>query len=379
MLGQGPEKELSMRNWILLLMATALVVPLARGGEDDARRLYEGKLAALSADDVPGHYLLGLWCRKEGLSAEAESTFERVVALSPDHEGARRELGYVRHGDRWLTRDEAMSAKGLVLHEGVWMLPEQVERLLLPQTEKERMREEAAKAEKILVTLAAARPAVEKYAVSALEGIEDRCKVEPLAYALRHKSEKVRKFAAEELGRIGDRRALRPLIYRSIMDPSAQVRGAALASVKAFDDPNLLAPYVKAMYSESQPVRINAVEAVGELGEVMGIEYLVYKISAHGGGLTRSHIYLASQLSFIQDYDVEVAQTAFIADPIVGILQEGQVLDVRVIATERTADLIEQRAIRRSLKRLSGVDLGDSPVAWARWWKENKARLLAKN
>jgi general secretion pathway protein D len=43
----------------------------------------------------------------------------------------------------------------------------------------------------------------------------------------------------------------------------------------------------------------------------------------------RANITLVNQLSFIQDFDVEVAQTAFIADPIVSIIQDGMTLDVR--------------------------------------------------
>jgi type II secretory pathway component GspD/PulD (secretin) len=42
----------------------------------------------------------------------------------------------------------------------------------------------------------------------------------------------------------------------------------------------------------------------------------------------RANITLIDQVSFIQDFDVEVAQTAFIADPIVGVIQDGVVLDV---------------------------------------------------
>jgi general secretion pathway protein D len=43
----------------------------------------------------------------------------------------------------------------------------------------------------------------------------------------------------------------------------------------------------------------------------------------------RANITLINQLTFIQDFDVEVAQTAFIADPIIGIIQDGLVLDVQ--------------------------------------------------
>jgi type II secretory pathway component GspD/PulD (secretin) len=43
----------------------------------------------------------------------------------------------------------------------------------------------------------------------------------------------------------------------------------------------------------------------------------------------RANITLINQLTFIQDFDVEVAQTAFIADPIIGVIQDGLVLDVQ--------------------------------------------------
>ncbi|MDA1194373.1 MAG: hypothetical protein O2894_04245 [Planctomycetota bacterium] len=43
----------------------------------------------------------------------------------------------------------------------------------------------------------------------------------------------------------------------------------------------------------------------------------------------RANLTVVNQLSYIQDFDVEVAQTSFIADPIVGIIQDGLTLDVR--------------------------------------------------
>ncbi|MCB9831963.1 MAG: hypothetical protein H6807_05760 [Planctomycetes bacterium] len=43
----------------------------------------------------------------------------------------------------------------------------------------------------------------------------------------------------------------------------------------------------------------------------------------------RANLTLVNQVAYIKDYDVEVAQTAFIADPLVDIVQDGLVLDVR--------------------------------------------------
>jgi tetratricopeptide (TPR) repeat protein len=50
----------------------------------------------------------------------------------------------------------------------------------------------------------------------------------------------------------------------------------------------------------------------------------------------RAYIMSVNQVSFIEDFDVEVAQTAFIADPVIGVLQEGILLDVRpVVSSDR--------------------------------------------
>jgi general secretion pathway protein D len=47
----------------------------------------------------------------------------------------------------------------------------------------------------------------------------------------------------------------------------------------------------------------------------------------------RAYLSSVNQIAFISDFDVEVAQTAFIADPVIGIIQEGIVLDVRPIVS----------------------------------------------
>ena len=43
----------------------------------------------------------------------------------------------------------------------------------------------------------------------------------------------------------------------------------------------------------------------------------------------RANLSSVTQISYVQDFDVEVAQTSFIADPVIGVIQEGVVLDVR--------------------------------------------------
>lgn len=362
---------------------TALLALAASGAvagdlrtELDSRR---AEIAKTSGDDAAReHYLLGLWARDKGLTAEAQDAFRRAIEIAPDHVGARDALGHVRHDDQWLTQPQAMEAKGLVLREGRWILREEAAILDLPAEQRALRREQHAKTRKLLGLWAGGDERTRRFAEESLGTIADDVKLEPFAYSLRSKSEDVRKFAANELGRLGDRRALKPLLHRAVFDPSEDVRHASIAAAKTIGDPNLVLPLVRALASEDASVRSHAAESMGRLGDVRGVKYLVYKFEAHGGGAPRVYSMFANQLTFIQDFDVEVAQTAFIADPIVGVIQEGIVLDVTVVATEQIRYFVEREVIHVALNRLTGAaDVRNEDGAWAAWYREHGEALTA--
>lgn len=48
----------------------------------------------------------------------------------------------------------------------------------------------------------------------------------------------------------------------------------------------------------------------------------------------RAEVSMLEQISYVEDYDIEVAGDAFLGDPIVGVASEGLVLDVRPILSE---------------------------------------------
>ena len=347
----------------------------AAAAPGDARAEYaERSLAARTAKD---RFALGLWCRGKGLLAEATAQWRETVRLDPEFAAAREALGDRKVDGRWVPSDEAMERKGLVRFEGRWVLPEEREILAAPAGERARRASEEARARRLIETLAGGGTREAALAREALAGVEDRCKVAPLAFALRAKSREVRLLAARELGRIADRRALRPLVHRALRDPDADVRVACVDAARAFRDPELLAPFVRALFAEGSPeARAAAAEGVGRVGDLRGVTYLVYAMEGHGGG-PRGHIYTANQLSFVQDFDVEVAQTAFIADPQVGILQDGASLDVQCVSNEWYSTRVERQAILGALRGLTGADLGDDAAAWKAWARENRSRLAA--
>ena len=109
--------------------------------------------------------------------------------------------------------------------------------------------------------------------------------------------------------------------------------------------------------------RVAAAQDLGRLGDRRAVPILV---GAWGRG--ESHAvggYFAQvrQLSYVRDFDVEVACTSFIADPQLGVLQTGAVLAVRVVGTSRFP-AAERDAYHRALVRVAGTDAGRTLGAW---------------
>lgn len=74
----------------------------------------QAREATLSPRDVSD--LLGLadFCRDHDLLNKERTLLERVITLEPNHVDARRRLGFVREGNKWLDRSEVTRREQLV-------------------------------------------------------------------------------------------------------------------------------------------------------------------------------------------------------------------------------------------------------------------------
>lgn len=376
---------------LLVVLGTGLSsLAVARADSSAATELSErrtalaAKSAQLSKADVAKErYALGLWAKDRNLVGEARTEFLAAVAADPEHEPAHEALGDAKVADaarpggvRWVPFNEAMAAKGLVRRDDVWILREEAEILDQPAQEKVRRRQEHAKTEKLLRTYASGNAAQRKFAEQALGTVDDRFKLEPFAYALRSENEDLRVLAAKELGRLGSRRALSPLVRRALVDPSSVVREAAVDAAKVIGDANLVAPFVKALESDSSEVRQNAARGIARIGDMRGVKFLIWRLEGHGGSGQRVFSFFGNQLTYIQDFDVEVAQTAFIADPQVGVIQEGIVLDVQIHSLDRVTTWAEREVFHGSIVHMTeATGVKNEPGAWAAWWKDHGADI----
>ncbi len=174
-------------------------------------------------------------------------------------------------------------------------------------------------------------------------------------------------------------------VYRTaILDGRQSVRKAAIdiarENQRGLHAIHYLAPILE---HNNGRFRIRAAEAFGRLKDPAALPLLVAAGPNAGanlrreglpGGATRGHMAVIQQQSYVRDFDVEVAQAAMIANPVVGVIQSGTVLDVTVMAvtTHRTVIL---DSYRDAIREISGEDPGADPERWKAWLeKQRQAR-----
>ena len=164
-------------------------------------------------------------------------------------------------------------------------------------------------------------------------------------------------------------------VFRTaILDRSPDVRREAIHVSRSLDRNDEAIKYnAPLLLHDNAKFRIRAAEAFGELADNAAVPLLVAAGPTAGmmrralpGGATRAHMAVMQQIAYVRDYDVEVAQASFIADPKVDVLHAGVVLDVTVMAV--TTHRIEVvRAYRNAIKRIVNVDPGPDPKKWGAW------------
>ena len=290
--------------------------------------------AAVEKGDAAGHFRLALSLEVEGLLDLAKQEYEAVLAAEPDHPAARRALNFEKADGAWVTLAEARRRHGLVLYDGKWVLPAEVE-----AAAKARRRPAPKDADLVsaMKTAATAEGALAKAAAVRVAKAPAAERGEAATALLLHRDPRVRAWSCRELASIGDESCLRPLVVSAARDRDPKVRRAAIAAAASFGNDDLAIPFVRALWSEHPTLVANAAQALHALGDARSVRYLITRIESHGSS-PRAYFSRVDQTSYISDFDVEVAQTSSIADPIIGTLQEGAVTDVQIldVAIEQT-------------------------------------------
>jgi hypothetical protein len=91
---------------------------------------YALRRASIPDFSAAGWIELAQWCEANGLDAKTREAYQEAIRLDPNHEVARRALGYVQSEGRWVTEEEFQASRGNVLFRNRWMPREEMVAIL---------------------------------------------------------------------------------------------------------------------------------------------------------------------------------------------------------------------------------------------------------
>jgi len=308
--------------------------------------------AEIGKSDHSARTVLAGWLLRKGLAAEALAELDTVLAAEPEHAGALA-----------LLRDREFPLEALA--SGLRF--DQPETLAIAGAQGS-----SAVREALVWTLARERAHFDVQGFVAAE--------------LAAPQFRRRAFAALAARRLARGTFQKALTDRAVLDTMGLVREEAALGLRDLADANAVGPVVDALGSRFPAVRRNAAESLGNAGYAAAVGPLMANLAhlrAASGAPSgvRAHLFIGFQTAYVGDYDVEIAQGASIANPVVSTQTSGIVLDVRAQAQlSRTITLaVERREVVEALQKLTGQnDLGEDPSAWLAWWEKNRAQFEAE-
>jgi HEAT repeat protein len=311
-------------------------------------------LVAGAGSEVRAWLTVATWDLQHGLYPEAFDSADRAAALAP--------------GDPAVTALDDQLAREALLDDLSPADPPALE-----------MRG------RLLERVAGKSPARAAFARAALERVDGDELEAWLITQLKSGRFEARIAAAKVLGDRRSDKALAQLIRSSLLDEHSDVRAAAREGAVASHHPDLATPYLKALTTGDERMRERAYPMLETLRDPRAVPALIDVLKPRpapapdpsgGGGFNPPHqnIFIGEQRAYVRDFDVQIAQGAVIAKPIVGILQSGTALDVKVAGVVQIT-YVEQVEVVELLHRLTGQRLGNDPLAWESWWASSGGQL----
>ena len=231
------------------------------------------KIRPRHPDTVEGQWALVEWCREHTLLAEREVHLERILELAPDHEKARRALGYFKRDGKWTTEEQIRKKDGFVRQGGRWVLPQEVD------IKEERKEVKLAQGE-WFKKLSQWRDWIgtnrTMLAYQNIQQINDPDAVPALASTLREDpDDQARLLCIEALARIGTPEAKEILAFGAIADPIPEVRLTCLDYLKADHGPAVIDFFIGGLRSKSNSDVNLAGAALAQMGDATAIGPLI--------------------------------------------------------------------------------------------------------
>lgn len=337
----------------------------------DLEEGYETRLAG-TPDGADAHWQLAEWCRLNRLRSEHQQQLEIVLLQDPNHEQARRALGYVRDSGVWKTRDQLMRRGGYVKDGSRYVTRQQRDSISSDDDE----RKVEVRWTRIITALAARIRNGDPDALEELAGIRDPLAISAMVSFFRnHSSAQVRAVFAATLGQIRHPAMIAPLIEQSVSDEHADVRRIAVSAVPAVYREQAVDELVRYLGSPENKLVERAGGALQMVGDESTAEALIeslvtlhdYSVRSSAAEETRA---LAADLLNRPDLTPQQVRV---------VLQAGMTPQRGVPSSDEESNgrvqlLYPHRnsAVLAALSKITGEDFGFDVRAWRLWYRSTK-------
>jgi hypothetical protein len=267
------------KDYIIETASGRMTIARAQVSRIDAASADEKEYAALakdSPDTVEAHWKLYEWCRSRKLREQAQKHLTRILELDPNHAEARTILGFRKQGEGWVTRDDVMSARGMVKYEGQYYTRQHVELMEQQKAAKDTQvdwRKDLAMWRGWLTGRRADRAAEAREKIT---NIRDPQAADAIAAALdREKDPAIQQLWLEVLAKLDSSAAIQALVDHSLNDPNEEIRRQCVDYLIATKKRGLLSPYLKALKASDNVLINRAATALGQIGDPAAIGPLI--------------------------------------------------------------------------------------------------------
>ncbi|MFQ5410893.1 MAG: HEAT repeat domain-containing protein, partial [Phycisphaerae bacterium] len=313
------------------------------------------------------HYQLAQWCARKNLNTEYRDELQCVLELDPDHDSARKALGFSKDNTGQWSRppspnkptQEELQARRLLREE------ERLVRKLITDwfrtvkaihrgrlSKKSRDRELFRKGRERILAIR------DPLAIPALTGVLSAGKIA------------TRLILVEALAQFNEDEATMNLLVMTLLDPAPTVRRQAARALAPREDDRVITRLRQALRSDEESILRNAATALGILKSTDAIEDLIRVLSKETRRTVRVSrpAYLGGvRSSFGGRYRIAHGRRLLRYQPTsIGVLGSGSLIGTHTSFQKQWVS-IHRTEVQEALIAITGKNFGFDAVAWQRW------------
>jgi hypothetical protein len=335
------------------------------------------------AGTVEARWALAEWCKSNSLKEQREEQLQMLLDVDPDHADARRILGHMLHHGTWMTRDEWMTSRGYVLHNGKYVTQQELDLVL--KSEGERAAETAwyPKVRLWSSWMSARNPERVAEARANFAALTDPDAVPAIVNFLGDDSDSdVRMFCVQLLGQMPGPKPVAPLVKKSLFDDEHSVRIAARNALRKDQYSLALEHYVPELKHESNAVVQRAAVAIRDMGDMTAVPYLIAALVTRHRWKIEVPSAPGPSVGLTADGQVGMtdASSGWLPPEVQGLAATGQLPYGAIIVPSgfeaprpKTKITIKgdvkNADVLAALKKITGQDFGYNKRQWEAWWQ----------